>query len=124
MYTWLCGALLLLLTLVAHADERTPTMGNFQFRADNSLFADFSSPASSVIATAPNPSFYGGSEDSLRVLAAQQVQMSNFRERIYNSLGISHLIPRGNFMAGAVQASWHVDVPNRNTLELKVEARW
>jgi len=124
MYTWICGALLILLTLVARADDRTDQDGRFAFRGDSSLLAGFSGAGSSPVVVAPDASYYGGSEDSLRIMEAQRLQLASFRDHIYNALGISHLIPRGDFFAGPVHAEWRLNTPNRNTIELRLEARW
>lgn len=124
MYTWIGGALLLLLTLVARADDRSDQEDHFAFRGDSSLLAGFSGAGASPVAAAPDASFYGGSEDSLRIMEAQREQLATYRDQIYNALGISRLIPRGNFLAGPLHAEWRLAAPNRNTVELRLEARW
>jgi hypothetical protein len=120
MYSWVLGMLLVLLTLVARADERTADAGNFQFRAASSLFSTDAYPVS----TGPDASFYGSSEDSLRLQQARSRQLATFRDNIYNALGISDLIPRGSFMAAGMKTEWHLNTPNRNTVEFRLEARW
>src|ERR1700745_2484504 len=105
MYTWMAGIALLLLCLVARADEGTDSLG-LHAAADNSLQTVFSQSSAVPVAAAPGASYYGGSEDSLRILAAPRQQLATFRDHIYNALGISHLIPRGSFMAGGMQTEW------------------
>lgn len=124
MYTWICGALLVLLTLVARADDRSDQDGHFAFRGDSSMLAGLSGAAANPVAAAPDASYYGGSEDSLRIMEVQREQLATFRDQIYSALGISHLIPRGNFLAGPLHAEWRLNTPNRNTIELRLEARW
>ncbi len=115
---------LLLLTCSVQADERQKPDLNFVFKAKSWVSSWL---GDSVAEPTPEPSYSQPLhfEDGRPVLYASAAEEDRvMREQLFEALGMASLVPQGQFQAGGVSGRWHMSLPDTDSLQLSISARW
>jgi hypothetical protein len=124
MSPWFLGAILVLSTMAAHADDPASppdfVFGHARTLASATQAGDDLGHASSFY----TPDGGYAAFNAVQIEVERQQRWAAFRERIYEAIGIADYIPRGSFLTGGLKTNWHLTATTDRVLEFSLDARW